>query len=159
MSLAAPQDNAVNGAAFSVGIAAACFNPVLVDALLARTRAVLAAAGVKEKRITVVRVPGSHELPVAARWLAQGGKRDVVIALGVLIGGDTNHHEMVGQSASQAFQQVALATGIPVINGVIVADNLRQAQARCTGRINRGAEFARAALEMAALRRTIGGQS
>jgi 6,7-dimethyl-8-ribityllumazine synthase len=51
---------------------------------------------------------------------------------------------------------VALASGIPVINGVVVADNLKQAKARCTGRINRGAEFARAALEMAVLRRAIG---
>jgi 6,7-dimethyl-8-ribityllumazine synthase len=122
-------------------------------------RAGLAAAGVKAGRITLARVPGSHELPVAAQWLARGGRRDVVIALGVLIGGDTNHHEMVGQSVSHAFQQVALATRTPVINGVIVADNLKQAQTRCTGRINRGAEFARAALEMAALKRALGGRS
>jgi 6,7-dimethyl-8-ribityllumazine synthase len=159
MSLAAPQSPAVNGAAFSVGIAAACFNAGLVDALLARVQAVLAAAGVKPKRITVLRVPGSHELPVATQWLAEGGKHDAVIALGVLIGGDTNHHEMVGQGVAHAFQQVALATRLPVINGVIVADNLKQAQARCTGRINRGAEFARAALAMAALKRTLGDQS
>jgi 6,7-dimethyl-8-ribityllumazine synthase len=159
MSLAAPQEIAVNGAPLAVGIVAARFNPELVDALLERALAVLAAAGVKEKRITVVRVPGSHEVPVAAQWLAQGGKRDVVIALGVLIGGDTNHHELVGQSVSHAFQQVALATRTPVINGVIVADNLKQASARCTGRINRGAEFARAALAMAALKRAIGGRS
>lgn len=159
MSFAAPQESVVNGAPFSVGIAAARFNPVLVDALLERAQAVLAGAGVKASRITVVRVPGSHELPVAAQWLAQGGKRDVVIALGVLIGGDTNHHEMVGQSVSQAFQQVALATRIPVINGVIVTDNLKQAEARCTGPINRGAEFARAALDMAVLRRAVGKKS
>lgn len=158
MSLASPDKITVNGAAFSVGIAAARFNADLVDALLERVQAVLGAAGVKAKRITVVRVPGSHELPVATQWLARG-KPDVVIALGVLIGGDTNHHEMVGQSVSQAFQQVALATGVAVINGVIVTDNLKQAQARCTGRINRGAEFARAALDMAALRRSIGGKS
>jgi 6,7-dimethyl-8-ribityllumazine synthase len=107
----------------------------------------------------LARVPGSHELPVAAQWLADEGKRDVIIALGVLIGGDTNHHEMVGQSVSHAFQQVALATGIPVINGVVVVDNLKQAKARCTGRINRGAEFAHAALAMAALRRAVGKKS
>lgn len=159
MSLAAPKETAIDGAPFTVGIVAARFNPALVDALLEQALTVLAAAGVKEKRITVVRVPGSHEVPVAAQWLAQGGRRDAVIALGVLIGGDTNHHEMVGQSVSQALQQVALATRTPVINGVIVADNLKQAQVRCTGRINRGAEFARAALEMAALKRTTGGQS
>ena len=155
MSLDSPQLAPVDGRAFAVGIVAARFNPALVAALLRAVCAGLAAAGVKAKRITIVRVPGSHELPVAAQWLARGGNRDVIIALGVLIGGDTNHHEMVGQSVSQAFQQVALTTGIPVINGVIVADNMKQAQARCGGRINRGAEFARAALEMAALKRAL----
>lgn len=158
MSLASPAGLAVNGADFSVGIAAARFNSDLVEALLARVKAGLSAAGVKPKRITVVRVPGSHELPVATQWLA-ARRPDVVIALGVLIGGDTNHHEMVGQSVSQAFQQVALATQVAVINGVIVTDNRQQAQARCSGRIDRGAEFARAALDMAALRRAMGRKS
>lgn len=157
MSLAAPQPVTVDGAVLSVGIVAARFNEELVEALLVRVQAGLAAAGVKRSRITLARVPGSHELPVAAQWLAR--RRDVVIALGVLIGGDTNHHEMVGQSVSHAFQQVALASGIPVINGVIVADTRRQAEERCTGRINRGAEFARAALEMAALKRTLANKS
>jgi 6,7-dimethyl-8-ribityllumazine synthase len=158
MSLATPPQITIDGATLSVGIVAARFNEELVEALLGRVQAGLAAAGVKPGRITVARVPGSHELPIAAQWLARG-RRDVVIALGVLIGGDTNHHEMVGQSVSHAFQQVALASGIPVINGVIVADNLKQAEARCTGRINRGAEFARAALEMAALKRALGKKS
>lgn len=151
MSLAQPSRISVNGAKLRFGIAAARFNEALVDTLLARVRAELAAAGVKPANISVVRVPGSHEVPWAAQTLARG--RDCVIGLGVLIGGDTNHHEMVGQSVSQALQQVALGTGVPVINGVIVTANLAQARARCTGRIDRGAEFARAALEMAALRR------
>lgn len=159
MSLAAPSVLSVDGSTLAVGIVAARFNEELVEALLARVQAGLAAAGVKASRVTVIRVPGSHELPVAAHWLARSGRRDVIIALGVLIGGDTNHHEMVGQSVSHAFQQVALTSGLPVINGVVVADNLKQAQARCTGRINRGAEFARAALEMAALKRTLAKQS
>ena len=77
----------------------------------------------------------------------------VSFALGVLIAGDTNHHEMVGQSVSHALQAVALDTRIPVINGVIVVNNLAQARARCAGRIDRGAEFAAAALAMADLRR------
>ena len=76
-----------------------------------------------------------------------------MIGLGVLIGGDTNHHELVGQSVSHAFQRVAIDSGIPVINGVVVVDSLAQAKARCVGKINRGAEFAAAALEMATLRR------
>jgi len=159
MSLSRPKKRPLKGANFSVGIVAACYNAVLVDALLARVLAGLKAAGVRERRIEVVRVPGSHEVPVAAQWLARGGRRDCVIALGVLVGGDTNHHEMVGQSVSHALQQVSLATGTPVINGVVVADTLKQAQARCLGPINRGAEFARAALEMAALNRAVGGKS
>lgn len=158
MSLAAPQSIAVNGSSFSIGIVAARYNTELVDALLLTVVAQLKSAGVKEKRITVLRVPGSHEVPVAAQWLASRGKRDVVITLGVLIAGNTNHHEMVGQSVSQALQQVALATGVPVINGVIVVNNLKQAEARCRGKINRGAEFAQAALEMAVLKRTAGGK-
>jgi 6,7-dimethyl-8-ribityllumazine synthase len=153
MSLASPKLAAVNGAALKLGIVAARFNEALVDALLARAQATLRAAGVKEKNLTVVRVPGSHEVPWAAQQLAARGRRDGVIALGVLIGGDTNHHEMVGQSVSHALQTIAVATGVPVINGVIVADTLAQAKARTTGKINRGAEFAHAALAMAALKR------
>jgi 6,7-dimethyl-8-ribityllumazine synthase len=159
MSLSSPEPIAIKGAKLSFGIVAARYNPVLVEALLRSVLANLEEAGVKERRIQVVRVPGSHEVPVAVQWLAQAGKHDCVIALGLLIGGDTNHHEMVGQSVSHALQQVSLATSTPVINGVIVADTLKQAQARCLGPINRGAEFARAALEMAALNRAVGGKS
>ena len=78
---------------------------------------------------------------------------DCVIGLGVLIRGDTNHHELVGESVSHALQRVAIETGIPVINGVLVVNTLAQAKARSIGKVNRGVEFARAALEMAALRR------
>jgi 6,7-dimethyl-8-ribityllumazine synthase len=157
MSLDAPRSTNVRGAGLRFGIVAARFNETLVDGLRNRAHAVLASAGVRAKDIVEVRVPGSHEVPWAAQQLAARGRFDCVIALGVLIGGDTNHHEMVGQSVSQALQQVALGTSVPVINGVIVTNNAAQARARCTGRIDRGAEFARAALEMAALRRTFRG--
>jgi 6,7-dimethyl-8-ribityllumazine synthase len=155
MSLAAPEETDVDGTTFRVGIVAARFNRDLVDALLERVGARLRQAGVKEKAITLVRVPGSHEVPWAVAELARGGRRDVVIALGVLIGGDTSHHEMVGQSVSHALQRVAVDARTPVINGVIVANTQAQAEARCRGKINRGAEFAAAALEMAALKRKL----
>ena len=142
-----------DGAAARFGIAAARFNEDLVDGLLARVEARLHAAGVKVANVTVVRVPGSHEVPWAANMLARTGRFHCVIALGVLVAGDTNHHEMVGQSVSDALQRLALETRVPAINGVIVANSRAQAQARCLGRINRGAEFAEAALAMAALRR------
>lgn len=155
MSLSAPSIQAFRGAGWRFGIAAARFNEALVDRLLERVTATLRAAGVKAADVAVLRVPGSHEVPWAAQALAQGraGRCDAVIGLGVLIAGDTNHHEMVGESVSQALQRVALDSRIPVINGVIVVNSLAQAKARCGGRIDRGAEFAAAALEMAALKR------
>jgi 6,7-dimethyl-8-ribityllumazine synthase len=153
MSLAAPQSRRIDGAGFRFGLAAARFNEALVDGLLARVRSGLEAAGVPAANIREVRVPGSHEVPWAAQALAAHRRCDCVIGLGVLIAGDTSHHEMVGASVSHALQRVALETRVPVINGVIVVNSLAQAKARCTGKINRGAEFAAAALEMAALRR------
>ena len=153
MSLSAPTPIKQDGAPFAIGIVAARFNSSLVDALLHAVHEKLTAAGVKAKRLTVIRVPGSHEVPWASQALARRKGCHCVVGLGVLIAGDTNHHEMVGQSVSQALQQVALTTGTPVINGVMVVDNLKQAEERCLGAINRGAEFAHAALEMAALKR------
>ena len=159
MSLHSPSALRLSGAKYRLAVVAARFNEQLVDGLLARLTATLQAAGVKSTRIELVRVPGSHEVPWAVGQLAGTGRFDCVIALGVLIGGDTNHHEMVGQSVSHALQQISLTAKTPVINGVIVTANLAQARVRCTGRINRGAEFAHAALEMAALARTLGGKS
>jgi len=153
MSLDAPTQSPINGAEFRFGIAAARFNSEFVDGLLARCTTTLQAAGVKEANIAVIRVPGSHEVPWAAQTLALRTQCDCVIGLGVLIAGDTNHHEMVGNSVSHALQQVALETRTPVINGVIVVNSAEQARARATGPIDRGTEFAQAALEMAALRR------
>ena len=153
MSLSSPSIKSLSGANFRFGIAAARFNESLVDGLLARVVAGLRAAEVREENIAVMRVPGSHEIPWAVNAFAAGGQCDCVIGLGVLIGGDTNHHELVGESVSHGLQRIAIETTIPVINGVIVVNSTAQAKARCVGKINRGAEFARAALEMAALKR------
>lgn len=153
MSLDAPEFRRIDGAELRFGIVAARFNAALVDGLLDRAIDGLKAAGVRGSHVAVVRVPGSHEVPWAAHAFAVGGECDCVIALGVLIGGDTSHHELVGQSVSHALQRVALETTVPVINGVIVVDTQAQAKARCIGKIDRGAEFAAAALEMAALKR------
>jgi len=153
MSLDAPSPLSVSGADFRIGIVAARFNSALVDALVERAQARLVAAGVPSAAIELVRVPGSHETPWAVQQLAITGRFDAVIALGVLIAGDTNHHEMVGDAVAAALMRVSLDARIPVINGVIVVNNLAQAEARTTGSINRGTEFAAAALEMAALKK------
>ena len=155
MSLSAPTATPTRGAGLRIGIVAARFNQTLVDGLLDRVTEGLAQAGVRSVDVTIVRVPGSHEVPWAVQRLAVAGRRDCGVGLGVLIAGDTNHHELVGERVSHALQRVALDTGVPVINGVMAVNSLAQARARCVGRINRGAEFAAAALEMAVLKRRL----
>ena len=155
MSLDAPSHPVIDGAAFSVGIVAARYNPSLVDALVSQVTALLLEAGVPEKEILLERVPGSNELPTAAQLLARRYPLHVVIALGVVIRGDTTHYELVTEAATQGLMRVALDEGLPVIAGVVAAENRAQAEDRCTGPINRGAEFARAALEMAALKKKL----
>lgn len=152
MSLAAPPSSAIDGAPFRIGLAAARFNRRLVNALLQQVRTHLRAAGVKAKKLAVVRVPGSNELPAAVQLLARRAKFDALVALGVLIRGDTLHFEFIAAAAAHGLQRVALDEHVPVINGIIVAETRAQAEARCLGKISRGAEFARAALEMAALK-------
>jgi 6,7-dimethyl-8-ribityllumazine synthase len=153
MSQHVPSALKISGAAFTVGVVAARFNPRFVEALLGQVLEHLRAAGVRGRRIVAVRVPGSHELPIAVQLLCRRHHPDVCIALGVVIRGETRHYELVAEAASHGLMQVALAARIPVINGVIVAENRRQAAARCGGPIRKGAAFAQAALEMAALRR------
>lgn len=153
MSLDAPPDLVLDGTSLSVGIAAARFNATLTNALLEQVAAELRAAGVAERRLTVVRVPGTQELPYAVQALARGRRRDVVLALGVLIRGDTVHYQIIAEAATQALLSVSLDARVPVINGIVVAETMAQARERCLGKIARGAEFARAALEMAALKR------
>lgn len=155
MSLDAPAPMSLSAADQRFGIVAARFNGKLVDALVERAKATLAAAGVPAESIETIRVPGSHEVPWGAQQFAASGRFDAVIALGVLIAGDTNHHEMVGDAVAHALMRVSLDTRVPVINGVIVVNNQAQAEARTTGPIDRGSEFASAALEMAALKKSL----
>jgi 6,7-dimethyl-8-ribityllumazine synthase len=155
MSGDSPVPEAVDASGFKIAIAAARFNTLMVDALLNRVRARLLASGVKARNITLVRVPGSNELPVAARMLVDQGKADAVIALGVIVRGGTIHYELIAEATTQGLQTVAVDSRVPVINGVVVAENASQARARCQGRIDRGAEFADAAVSMAALRRSL----
>jgi 6,7-dimethyl-8-ribityllumazine synthase len=153
MSLDAPQELLIDGTPFKVGIVAARFNARLTDALVAQVSDALRKAGVKKKNLTLLRVPGSNELPFAAQLLAKNARPDVIVALGVLIRGDTIHYELIADATTQALQRVSLDARLPLINGVVVAENLKQAEARCLGKINRGGEFAGSALEMAALKK------
>jgi len=155
MSGDSPVPQAVDASGLRIAIAAARFNERLVEPLLGRVRRRLLAAGVKGRNMTVVRVPGSNELPLAESLLVGARKPDAVVALGVIIRGGTIHYELIANAATNGLMDVALRLGVPVINGIIVAENAAQARARCGGRIDRGAEFADAAVSMAVLRRSL----
>ena len=130
-------------------IIASRFNDELVGGLLKRTVENLIQAGVPETNLKISRVPGSAELPYASQLRAREGIYDAVIALGVLIAGETQHHDIISRTASMGLQQVSLNENIPVINGVIAAETLKQAEDRTIGKLDRGKEFAEAAIEMA----------
>jgi 6,7-dimethyl-8-ribityllumazine synthase len=155
MSGDSPVPVSVDASGLKIAVVAARFNGELVDALLGRVLGALSSAGVKDRNVTVERVPGSNELPVAVRLIVDKRKPDAVVALGVIIRGGTIHFELIANAATNGLMDVALSSRVPVINGVIVAENPAQARARCRGPIDRGAEFAHAAVSMAALRRRL----
>lgn len=148
MSLDTPSSKKIDGSGYRFAIVAARYNEALVDALVRGASATLEAAGATTP--PVERVPGSAELPLAASLLAKSGEFDAIIVIGMVIAGDTNHHNVIGDSTAITLQNLSIQTGLPVINGIIVVDNKQQAEARAGTTINRGIEFAEAALEMAA---------
>jgi 6,7-dimethyl-8-ribityllumazine synthase len=106
--------------------------------------------------VTVVRVPGTFEIPVIAAQLARSGKYDAVIALGCIIQGKTDHARLIGESVAHALQTIAIETGVPCIFSVVTAANEKQARERCLGKKhNRGIEAARTAIEMAGVRKRL----
>ena len=104
--------------------------------------------------MTIAFVPGSFELPLVAKRLAESGLYDAVLCLGCVIRGQTSHYEHVAYSASQGILQAGLDTAVPVLFGVLTTENVEQARARAgDGDVNKGVETANAALEMVTLLR------
>lgn len=137
-------------------IVASRWNPRIVDALIEGALAALREHGVVDAAIDVVRVPGAWEIPQAAAKVASRGGCASIIALGCVIRGDTRHYEHVADGCAQGLMQVALAHGVPVINGVLAVERHEDAQARAGGAHgNKGRDVALAALEMADLWRKI----
>jgi 6,7-dimethyl-8-ribityllumazine synthase len=137
------------------GIVVARFNDFVTNRLLDGALEALRLHGARDEDVTVVRVPGSMEIPLAARRLAKSGV-DAVVALGCVLRGGTPHFEYVASAASRGVVEAAGDTGVPVTFGVITADTLEQAMDRAGGKVgNRGAEAAVAAVEMARALREI----
>jgi 6,7-dimethyl-8-ribityllumazine synthase len=152
MSFDAPEATAVPASESFFCLIGARYNEELVDCLMDNARRSLEDAGVPEANIASMRVPGANELPYAAYMQAMSGQYDAVIAMGVVIAGETSHHELIARSTASAFQDIGMRTEVPVINGVLTTDTIGQAEARCGAPYNRGKEFAQAAIEMAAHR-------
>jgi 6,7-dimethyl-8-ribityllumazine synthase len=129
----------------SVGVVVARFNREITKGLLTSALDALTAAGVQKDAITVMPVPGAFELPLAAMALAKTRRYACVVALGCVIRGDTPHFDFVAGEAASGLQLAAIETGVPVAFGVLTCETLEQAEAR----IDRGADAARTALEMA----------
>lgn len=114
----------------------------------------LSKAGANKDEIEIFNVPGAFELPVAAMKAAETGTFDAVICLGVVIRGETPHFDYVAGQAAAGIMQASMDTGIPVMFGVVTANTVEQAQARCGGNVgNKGYEAAMSAIEMANLLR------
>ena len=139
---------------FRFAVVVSRWNGELTSRLEAGALNALTKAGAPKDAIEVFRVPGAFELPLASMKAAESGRFDAVIALGVVIRGETPHFEYVAGQAAAGLRQASLETGIPVMFGVITADTREQAEARCGGSVgNKGAEAALSAIEMANLAR------
>jgi 6,7-dimethyl-8-ribityllumazine synthase len=136
-----------SGADRTVGVVVSRFNGEISNRLLESALDALAAAGVGEERITVMPVPGAFELPIGAMALAKTRRYSCVVALGCVVRGETAHFEYVAGEAASGLQLAGLETGVPVAFGVLTVDTTEQAEAR----VDKGADAARAALEMADL--------
>ena len=137
-----------------VGIVAARFNEFIVSKLLSGCEDVLVRHGVREEDIAVAWVPGAFEIPLIASKMAKSGKYDAVIALGAVIRGSTNHYDYVCSEVSKGVANVALASDVPVMFGVLTTDTIEQAIERAgTKAGNKGAECAQGAIEMVNLLR------
>ncbi len=140
-------------------LVAARFNGLVVEGLVAGAIDALKRHGVAEEAIDVVRVPGSFEIPLVAQRLAGSGKYAAVICLGAVIRGDTDHYDYVAGEAAGGVARAALATGVPVIFGILTCDTLEQALNRAGAKAgNKGGDAALTAIEMVNLLRQLDGK-
>ena len=140
-----------------VAIVASRFNELITAKLLSGAMDGLVRHDVREEDVDVAWVPGAFEIPLIAKKLAECGRYDAVICLGAVIRGATSHYDYVCAEVSKGIAQVSLATGVPVMFGVLTTDTIEQAVERAgTKAGNKGFDCATSAIEMVNLIRTIG---
>ena len=154
------QPNPIHGdltaSGFHFGIVVSRFNSFITDRLLSAALDALQRAGASEKDVDVVHVPGSFELPLAAKKMAATGRYDALIAIGCVLRGETSHYDYVCSETARGLQLAQMDTGLPIIFCVLTCDTLEQAidRAGLKGG-NKGFEAGLAAIEMAHLSRKL----
>jgi 6,7-dimethyl-8-ribityllumazine synthase len=142
-------EGALDASGLRIGIVVSRFNSFICESLLSGAKDVLLRHGAKESQITIVRVPGSFEIPVVCKKLALSNAFDGLVALGAVIRGSTNHYDLVCAEVSKGISSVMLETSIPIGFGVITTDTIEQAIERAgTKAGNKGAEAALSTIEM-----------
>ncbi len=143
-----------SAAGFKFAIVVSRWNDVYTSRLEAAARRAFDERGGAVDRVVTFHVPGAFELPLVCRKAAKYREFDAVVALGVIIRGDTPHFDYVAGETARGLMQVSIETGVPVLFGVITADNIEQTEARCGENAhNKGYEAAISAIEMANLLR------
>ena len=139
----------------TVGIVVSRWNSMITEAMLEGALSTLKAHSVNKDSITIVRCPGSYEIPLTAQWLLESKRYDGVIALGVVIRGGTPHFKYVCNAVNRGVIDLNLRFSTPVAFGVLTTDNVQQALDRVGDKGNKGSEAALALLEMIAIRRNL----
>lgn len=139
----------LNAEGLRVAIVASRWNDFIVSRLIGGAIDALERLGASSDAITIIRVPGSFELPMAAKRAAISDEYDAVICLGVVIRGETSHNEYIAAEAIKGIAQVSLETNLPITLGVVTADNLEQAIDRAGAKSgNKGFDAAMTAVEL-----------
>ena len=151
-------EGSLDGAGLRVCVVVARWNEFVTRRLMEGAVTTLRESGLADQDVTVAWVPGSFEVPTAARWAAMGGRFDAIICLGAVIRGETAHFEYVAGGAAEGIAAISRDTGVPVIFGVLTVDSVEQALARAGGKDgHKGEEAAHAAIAMANLHRLLNG--
>lgn len=150
---------ALSAAGLRFGVVVSQFNSFITDRLLAGALDALHSAGAAEKQIEILRVPGSFEIPLAAKKLATTGSCDSIICIGCILRGETSHYDYVAAETARGIQLAQLDTGVPLIFCVLTCDTLEQAIDRAGLKSgNKGYDSGLAAIEMAHLSRNLSGR-
>jgi 6,7-dimethyl-8-ribityllumazine synthase len=146
----------LDGKGLKIAIILSRFNDSLGNILLENTLDTLKKLNVSEKNIQITKVPGALELPLTAKLIATKQKPDAIIALGIVIKGDTSHYDHVCTETHRGLMKVSLKTETPVVFGVITAFTKKQAVDRVEkNKLNKGKEYAETAVEMAILKKDL----